>query len=215
MTWRFLTARGDGIDLEAPLLAQVISIKEKKINRGESVEISSILTATLDDDVTLFGISLKDSAFEYLRGGSVFCEPTVEDEETLFLPSRFLTMPQDRPPLEPCSHETIYTKDSDKCADFTPDTDSFAYYDYDGYDNNVDEDFIPANDGLGSDSDSSRIEGLRGRGSELKDSIVHSEFHPWIFILGTIGAMLIIIAVVLGVIVSVMQIKKKSKFHKV
>lgn len=214
LTWQFITEKGQPIDLDAPFLEGFVTITKTVSNRGKTVVVSSILTTSLEGS-TFFGISIKDSIYTYLRGGSVYCMPRIIRSKDVFLPSKFLTMPMDRPSLQPCSHSTVYAIDSDRCADLkieqdinvpSPLTRQRRQY--------SDSRYSPEEAGAPFGESRVHRNGL-GRthvqgGKEIKGK---SAVHPYVVSLGSIGAMLLVTAVAMPLVIFGFYAKKKCKFR--
>ena len=121
LTWRFVSKDGSRFDLDAPFLEDFIVVSKKSSPNGKKVHISSTVTASLLSDSTLFGFSVKDAAFKYLKGGNIYCEASMKGIKKELFPTNFLTMPLKNPRhLVPCSKNMVYATDTDKCAEFIP-----------------------------------------------------------------------------------------------
>jgi len=206
--WRFITEKGDGIDLEAPFLEPVLSITKKTSNQGRNVRISSVLSTTFDSETTFFGISIQESTFQYLKGGSVYCEPMITESEKLFLPSNFLTMPETKPPLPPCSHSTVYSIDTGRCADFEEFEEVSDYSSHQQYEGS--NQYHP--DDVGAVFEASKIEQEHGRAfGSVDESNQNIKMEPWVYVLGLIGGMLFCVSVTILIVMLILHYKNKSK----
>ena len=138
----------------------------------------------------------------------MYCEPLIPESEKLFLPSNFLTMPVTKPPLAPCTSSTVYAIDTGRCADFNEAEDEEVSY----YSSSGPSQYQP--DDVGAVFEASKIDKELGRAFESDDdSKGNMRMEPWVFILGMIGGILLVIAMTIPIVLLALHFKNKSKSH--
>ena len=261
LTWNYVSKDGSHFDLDAPFLEEFISIKKRESRVGEKLHISTTVTARLDSDSTLFGISVADAVSEYLGGGIIYCMASIPGNRNERFSSNYLKMPLKNPHyLVPCSHDMVYSIDSHTCVyygriqghhrdlqshypyipglDFKrnhpdhpgqyphyqgqdeghsshQDHEGNYYPDHQDVASYHDELYSPDEAGVvfeGSSVDTRDF--VRSHVKEEKpDKKEDSGYHPWIFALATIGAAIVLVAVIVPLVMVGLYAKKKCKFN--
>ena len=262
LTWNYISKDGSHFDLDAPFLEEFIKIRKRESRVGEKLHISTTVTARLDSDSTLFGISVADAVFEYLGGGIIYCMAGIPGNRIEQFASNFLKMPPKNPHhLMPCSHDTVYSIDSHTCVyygriqghhrdlqshyPYIPGLDfqrnhpdhpeqypgqdyqghsshqdyqgHSSHQDYQGHSSHQDHDEQYSPDGAGVVFEGSSVDTrdfVRSRVKEEKpDKKEDSGYHPWIFALATVGAAIVLVAVIVPLVMVGLYAKKKCKFN--